>query len=393
MSLGWAFGFPCCQLVLKCKFIQIFVFCAMPSLAFRVALLFLMVNQLTFAQGILPQWMRRAEVSHPPLVAGVSITDPDENGYIEIIGTTNKNKIVSFMLNEQELGGFSGEIVKHRRKLVKGKNILAFTLVDEYKQKVQKEYRVDFGTDKSIKPYKKPNMIALVLGVADYKFSPLLNPLNDANAIAAKLNELGYKSIVSINGTRREILSKIIEFGELSKRYDVAMVFYAGHGVQIEGKNFIIPSDFDLRSSKGDVASMAINMAEVISDYVASPTKLLILDACRDNPFIGSFIKGRGMKFERGLAAMELNESQEKAATGSNGTLISFSTKDGNVAIDGEGKHSPYTESLLKFIGDPVDINIVFRRVRQDVMKKTQGNQIPWEYGSLVGDELVIGVK
>ncbi len=347
-----------------------------------------------FSQGILPQWMRRTEISSPPLIAGVNITDPDENGFIEIIATTNKNKITSFLLNDEELGGFSDQVVKHKKQLKKGRNVLSFTLTDEYKQKVQKEYRVEYGTEKkTTKDYNKPNMIALVLGISDYKFSPLTNPVNDAVAIASKLDQLGYRTISSMNGTRKEILSKIIEFGELSKRYDVAMIFYAGHGVQINGKNYVIPTDFDVKNVKGDIANMGVNITEVISDYVASPTKLLLLDACRDNPFLGNYISGRGVKFEKGLAAMEISENQEKAASGSNGTLISFSTKDGNVALDGNGKHSPYTESLLKFIGDPVDINIVFRRVRQDVMKKTQGTQIPWEYGSLVGDEIVIGIN
>lgn len=344
-----------------------------------------------FSQGILPQWMRKADAALPPLVASVNITEPDQDKTIEIIATSNGNNIASVTLNGQELGGFNNGVRRYKRKIDSGKNILNFVITDEFKQKYSTQIQVS-SIDTSLgKVYAKPNLIAFIVGISDYKFSPLPNPINDAKALSARMQKMGYTVIESINPTKREFLSKFVQFGEASKKYDVAMIFYAGHGFQVGNKNYIVPSDFDVSNSTADVGSIAIDIAEKVEDFVMSSTKILILDSCRDNPFIKSFVSNRGIKFSRGLAPMELSGNQSNSSGQKNGTLISFSTKDGNVASDGDSMHSPYSEALLSHISDPVDINIVFRRVRQEVMKKTNGVQIPWEYGSLVGDELVIG--
>jgi len=359
------------------------------------------VGMKVYGQGILPQWMRRSDPKPPPLIANVNITDPNEAGLIEIIATTSKNRITSTKINGQEIGGFDGAIGRFEKVIPKGKNIIALVLTDEYNQTFTKEFRVDF-IDKIIenktseqkvaeKKYKKPNLIALVIGNSNYKFAPLKNPINDARAVSDKLLSLGYKTILGLDLSRDKVIGLINEFGVLSRNHDVALVYYAGHGIQIAKENFIVPVDFDANNLKSDIQKHVVNIRELISEKISSSTKLLILDACRDNPFIENSVKGRGIKFEKGLASMELDGKDDKKNTQSNGTLIAFSTKDGFVAEDGAGIHSPYTEAFLRHVTDLADINIIFRRVRQEVMKKTQGVQIPWEYGSLVGDEIVIG--
>ncbi len=348
-------------------------------------------NLHVYGQGILPQWMRKAEASLPPLVASVNITEPDQDKVIEIIATSNGNSISSVSLNGQELGGFNSGVRKYKRKIDTGKNILNFVITDEFKQKYTTQIQVSSIDSNSVKNQVKPNLIAFIVGISEYRFSPLPNPINDAKALSTLMRKMGYTVIESINPTKKEFLSKFIQFGEASKKYDVSLIFYAGHGFQVGNKNYIVPSDFDVTNNTADIGSIAIDIAEKVEDFVMSSTKILILDSCRDNPFIKSFVSNRGIKFSRGLAPMELSGNQTTSNGQKNGTLISFSTKDGNVALDGDSMHSPYSEALLSHIADPVDINIVFRRVRQEVMKKTNGSQIPWEYGSLVGDELVIG--
>jgi len=348
-------------------------------------------NLHVYGQGILPQWMRKAEASLPPLVASVNITEPDQDKVIEIIATSNGNSISSVSLNGQELGGFNSGVRKYKRKIDAGKNILNFVITDEFKQKYTTQIQVSSIDSNSVKNHVKPNLIAFIVGISEYRFSPLPNPINDARALSTLMRKMGYTVIESINPTKKEFLSKFVQFGEASKKYDVSLIFYAGHGFQVGNKNYIVPTDFDVTNNTADIGSIAIDIAEKVEDFVMSSTKILILDSCRDNPFIKSFVNNRGIKFSRGLAPMELSGNQTTSNGQKNGTLISFSTKDGNVALDGDSMHSPYSEALLSHIADPVDINIVFRRVRQEVMKKTNGSQIPWEYGSLVGDELVIG--
>jgi len=349
------------------------------------------INLYAYGQGILPQWMRRSDPKFPPLVANINITDPNETGTIEIIATTTKNRITSTKVNGLEIGGFEGSIGKFERLIPKGKNVLSFVLTDEYNQTFSKEFRVDYFDKVIEKKYKKPNLVALVIGNSNYKFSPLVNPVNDAKAVSDKFTSLGYKTILGLDLTKERVISLINEFGSLSRNYDVALVYYAGHGIQIAKENYIVPVDFDVNNLKTDIMKNVVNIRELVSEKISSPTKLLILDACRDDPLIGNSVKGRGLKFEKGLASMELDNKDDKKNVQSNGTLIAFSTKDGFVAEDGTGNHSPYTEAFLRYVTDKADINIIFRRVRQEVMKKTQGSQIPWEYGSLVGDEIVIG--
>jgi uncharacterized caspase-like protein len=136
---------------------------------------------------------------------------------------------------------------------------------------------------------------------------------------------------------------------------DIAILFYAGHGVQINGVNFLLPIDLDLAGPAAAITLHGIPLSTILESYLPSKTKLIFLDACRDNPLARS-LAGRGAG--RGLAPMDV----------ATGTLISYATKDGNTAEDGFGANSPYTTALLEHLGEDEDISLVLRRVRQKVM-------------------------
>ena len=218
---------------------------------------------------------------------------------------------------------------------------------------------------------------ALVIGNSSYAGSAsLANPVNDAKAISKKLRSLGFKVTEVIDASRAQMVRSLSKFSETSEKADVTLLFYAGHGVQISGINYMIPVDTNL----GDISEatlQAISLNSVVERYLPGKTKLVFLDACRDNPLMTASSRG----VTRGLAPINVSE----------GTLISYATKDGQTAADGTGqKNSPYTAALLEHLGDPQDIGIVLRTVRAKVMQRTNNRQQPWEYGSLTGGALVL---
>ena len=218
---------------------------------------------------------------------------------------------------------------------------------------------------------------ALVIGNSSYPGSAkLTNPRNDAKAISAKLRFLGFKVTEVIDASRAQMVRSLSKFSEASEKADVTLLFYAGHGVQISGINYMIPVDTNL-SDISEATLQAISLNSVVERYLPGKTKLVFLDACRDNPLMTASSRG----VTRGLAPINVSE----------GTLISYATKDGQTAADGTGqKNSPYTAALLEHLGDPQDIGIVLRTVRAKVMQRTDNRQQPWEYGSLTGGALVL---
>ncbi len=218
--------------------------------------------------------------------------------------------------------------------------------------------------------------LALVIGNGDYEHATtLLNPSNDAQAMAETLELLGFKVQKSINCTQKEMKKAIDYFGEYLKKYDVGLFFFAGHGVQVNGYNYLIPVDARI-ASEGDVEYDCINAGRMLTKMEASgaATNIVIMDACRNNPFEVSWTRSLS---NQGLAYME-------APTGS---LIAYSTSPGNTASDGSGKNSLYTESLLAHIGDP-ELNIlqIFQQTRKRVRELSNDQQIPWESTSLIDD-------
>ena len=218
--------------------------------------------------------------------------------------------------------------------------------------------------------------IALCIGIDDYDFaSKLKNPLNDARDIQSKLCELGYKVILSENKDRVGLLRDINDFKELSKEADTSVLFYAGHGIQSKGINYLIPKDANPQSER-ELSIFCIQLDELIEQNSIDEYKIniLIFDSCRNNPFDRSWSRSNTfIGFAPVLAP--------------SGTLIAFSTSPGMTASDGTGNNGLYTEALLTEISKS-DISIiqVFQNVRQKVLFYSDNHQLPWESTSLLGD-------
>lgn len=225
-------------------------------------------------------------------------------------------------------------------------------------------------------PTVAPRMLktALVIGNSDYKLMPLANPENDATDIAKKLETMGFQVIFATNKSKLETKQLIREFAQtLKQRSGVGIFFYAGHGSQIDGKNYLIPTDFNVKSPyEVSDASIDVGLITGAMEEAGNPLNIIVLDACRDNPFPRKNRSGT-----RGLARI----------ISASGTIIAYSTGPGNVAADGDGRNSPYTKYLLKHMDSQgLTIEQVFKRVRVDVESSTNGEQLPWETSSLRGD-------
>ena len=214
--------------------------------------------------------------------------------------------------------------------------------------------------------------VALVVGNAAYPGAGALkNPANDARDIAAKLKRLGFEVIARTDLKQKDMLRALTEFGDKVQPGSEALFFYAGHGMQVRGKNYLIPIDAEIRS-ESSVSSEAVDVDQLLDKLAPARLSMVILDACRNNPFERRF-RGGG----QGLA-------QINAPTG---TLIAYATAPGKVAADGEGRNGLYTAELLAAMDVPgIKIEDVFKRVRGNVVKKSNEAQTPWESSSLTGD-------
>lgn len=217
--------------------------------------------------------------------------------------------------------------------------------------------------------------LALVIGNADYHFGRLRNPVNDAHAMTATLRSLGFQVIERTNATDRDIELAIIAFGKLLKQdKGVGLFYYAGHGIQLNGHNFLIPVDVEI-SSEDEVAVESVDVNYVLARMAAAGNRLniVILDACRNNPFSGSF-RSLG---NNGLASIDAPS----------GTLIAYATAPGSVAEDGSGKDGLYTGQLVQAMKLPgLKVEDVFKQVRIRVERMSNMRQVPWESSSLTGD-------
>jgi hypothetical protein len=221
------------------------------------------------------------------------------------------------------------------------------------------------------------NAHALVIGNAAYPGSGRLdNPVNDANAISQKLRSMGFIVTMVTDANRQRLVQAMAQFRRSAASADLSLLFYSGHGVQIFGTNYILPTDVD-QTDTAQATIQGVRLNEVIGNFMPGKTKIVFLDACRDNPLQ----RTGDRSVTKGLAPISVAE----------GTLISYATKDGQTAADGVGsKNSPFTQALLEHLNDPQDIGVVLRKVREKVMRATGGKQQPWEYGSLTGGELVL---
>lgn len=215
--------------------------------------------------------------------------------------------------------------------------------------------------------------VALVVGNGAYSSGPLRNPPNDAQAVAAALQELGFDVMLHIDLGYQDMRRAVVEFGTALQAGGVGLFFYAGHGIQHNGKNYLVPVDATIQG-EAYIAVEAVDVNTVLAGMHEAHNRLniVILDACRNNPFERSFRSNSG-----GLASIDAPS----------GTLIAYATAPGRTAEDGAGENSSYTAALVEQLGVPgAKVEDVFKRVRVEVQKNTGERQTPWETSSLTGD-------
>lgn len=218
--------------------------------------------------------------------------------------------------------------------------------------------------------------VALVIGNSAYQsFPTLANPSNDATDIARKLQGLGFEVILGTDMGRDDFQSVLLKFAKEIDGAEISLLFYAGHGVQIDDVNYLIPVDASLAQGSA-VTGQAVPVDRIVAlmnEY--TKTSLIFLDACRNNPLANAGAQD-GARGADGLARIR--------AAG--GTYIAFATAPGSVAFDGKGRNSPFSEALLRHIDTPnVDVRLMMSDVRQDVFTATGQRQLPWENNSLIG--------
>ena len=229
---------------------------------------------------------------------------------------------------------------------------------------------------------KADRRVAFVVGNGAYKNAqPLPNPPIDAKAMAGILRNVGFEVVEGTNLTRDKMTERLLEFGKKAQGADVAVFFYAGHGIAINGTNYLLPVDTDIKSEMdvklGSAVNIDVTLDQTMSD---AKVKLVFLDACRDNPFaarLRSLKTTRSVNVQTGLAEMKSGE----------GTLIAFATGPGQTALDGqEGTNSPFTRALMANIAKPgVEIQEAVTKVRTQVNEETDKGQLPWGHTNLIG--------
>ena len=215
--------------------------------------------------------------------------------------------------------------------------------------------------------------VALVVGNANYKVRPLKNPRNDADDISRSLRSSGFEVIDLRDASLQQMRNGVRQFGDRLINNDVGLVYYSGHGVEVKGRNYFIPVNADIMR-EDEIADQGLDVSLILEkmNTAGKGVNVLIVDACRDDPFGRSFRSS-----SRGLAQMDAPR----------GTIIAYATSPGKVAADGDGRNSPYTKNLVKAMQQPnKPIEQVFKEVRRAVQEETKNQQTPWENTSLSGD-------
>lgn len=214
--------------------------------------------------------------------------------------------------------------------------------------------------------------VALVIGNADYPTAPLRNPVNDARAMAQALRDLGFEVFSLENADKQRMEQAIVRFAGRLTKDTSGLFYYAGHGVQVNGRNYLVPVDAKIESEREmRIETVGVHLVLDELNYADNRINIVILDACRNNPFERRMRGGT-----RGLAAIDA----------ARGTLIAYATSPGSVALDGDGTNGLYTEELLRALREPgLEVEEVFKRVRVGVALRTNQQQIPWESSSLIG--------
>ena len=225
--------------------------------------------------------------------------------------------------------------------------------------------------------------VALVMGNGNYVHTdPLQNAVNDATDIATALRGIGFRVFEGVDLSRREALHLIQDFSQVLGPTDTVLFFFAGHATQIGTDNYIMPVDVR-PGTEEDLVATSIRMQSILSTLEnRAGTRIVILDACRNNPFLRNPGSSRSVDASRGLFKMDAGI----------GSFIAYSTEPGNVAADGTGRNSPFTTALLKHIAEPKDIHAIMRSVRADVIETSGRRQIPWENSALIDEVFLTAV-
>ena len=235
------------------------------------------------------------------------------------------------------------------------------------------------GSDRPM-PGAMQKRVALVVGNSGYRYARRLdNPKNDAVDIGAALKRLGFQVVEGFDLDKAALDRKIREFTGFLRGADVGVFFYAGHGLHVSGQNYLVPVDAELTGAASlDVELVRLDMVHRTMEREAQ-TNILFFDACRDNPLSDNLARAMGtrsLEIGRGLAIVH----------GGAGTLISFSTQPGTLALDGKGRNSPYSAALARQLAaSHEDLGTMLIAIRNDVMKETGRKQVPWEHSALTG--------
>lgn len=311
----------------------------------------------------------------PDVTRGIRIV---EKNRIKVVGKAKDNDgIYKIIINGieaklQSEGRFFANV-----PLAVGENVISIKATDTKMKSASKEFTINRKAENEIIETNKPGKrLALVIGNSDYTYAGhLANTVNDARDMNSVLEKLGFTVFKYENCNQKDMKKAVDKFGRNLTNYDVGLFFYAGHGIQVGGNNYLIPIDAKLEN-ENDTEYDTVRADRILAkmESADSKTNIIILDACRDNPFERSWRRGaRG----NGLAFMNAPS----------GTIIAYATSPGNTASDGTGKNGLYTSAILQHIQTPnITIEQMFKRVRSTIMDWSGKQQIPWESTSLRGD-------
>ena len=234
-----------------------------------------------------------------------------------------------------------------------------------------------------VQPAVAQKRVALVVGNSAYVHATALaNPVNDANDMTSALESAGFEVIAGLDLDKRAFDARVREFSRALVDAETGLLFYAGHGLQVSGRNYLVPVDAQLGSER-DLDFEAVSLDFVLKQMELQregKTNIVFLDACRDNPL------SRNLARSMGTRSASIGSGLAQVQTGV-GTFIAYSTQPGNVALDGSGRNSPFTAALVKGVKDPGrNLTAVMIEVRKEVLTTTSGKQVPWDHSALTGD-------
>src|SRR5262245_5113602 len=232
-------------------------------------------------------------------------------------------------------------------------------------------------------PASAQKRVALVVGNSAYvRATPLANPANDASDLGAVLKDAGFDIILGLDLDKQAFDAKVRAFSQVLPQADAGVFFYAGHGLQVAGRNHLLPVDARLQTER-DLDFESVNLDFILRQMELDregKTNIIFLDACRDNPL------ARNLARSLGTRSASVGSGLAQVQTGV-GTFIAYSTQPGNVALDGQGRNSPFTAALLEGVREPGrNLTAVMIGVRKQVLATTHGKQVPWDHSALTGD-------